>query len=80
MGLWNCYYGSVNFGMKVREVLGLIERDGWRFARQKGSHRVFHHPTKPGIVVVAGKPSLDMAPGTVNAILKQAGLKGRVER
>lgn len=66
-------------GMKVREVLRLIESDGWYFVRQTGSHRIFHHPTKPGIVIIAGKPSQDMAPGTLNAILKEAGLKGRTK-
>ena len=64
-------------GMKVREVLRLIEADGWRFTRQAGSHRIFHHPDKPGIVIIAGKPSQDLAPGTLNAILKEAGLKGK---
>jgi predicted RNA binding protein YcfA (HicA-like mRNA interferase family) len=64
-------------GMKIREVLRLIESDGCRFVRQTGSHRIFHHPTKPGIVIVAGKPSQDLAPGTLNAILKEAGLKGK---
>ena len=63
--------------MKVREVLRLIESDGWQFVRQTGSHRVFHHPAKAGIVIVAGKPAQDMAPGTLNAILKEAGLKGK---
>ena len=63
--------------MKVRDVLRLIESDGWRFVRQTGSHRIFHHPTKPGIVIVAGKPSQDLAPGALNAIFKEAGLKGR---
>jgi predicted RNA binding protein YcfA (HicA-like mRNA interferase family) len=62
--------------MKIREVLRLIEADGWQFVRQTGSHRIFHHPTKSGIVIVAGKPSQDLAPGTLNAILKEAGLKG----
>ncbi len=63
--------------MKVREVLRLIQADGWYFVRQTGSHRIFHHPTKPGIVIIAGKPSQDLAPGTLNAILKEAGLKGK---
>lgn len=63
--------------MKVKEILRLIEDDGWRFVRQTGSHRIFHHPHKPGIVIVAGRPSQDLAPGTVNAILKEAGLKGK---
>jgi predicted RNA binding protein YcfA (HicA-like mRNA interferase family) len=61
--------------MKVREVIRLIEKDGWRHVRTTGSHRQFQHPTKPGIVTVAGKPSLDVPPGTLNSILKQSGLK-----
>jgi predicted RNA binding protein YcfA (HicA-like mRNA interferase family) len=39
------------------------------------SHRQFKNPKKSGAVTVAGKPSLDIPPGTLNAILKQAGLK-----
>jgi predicted RNA binding protein YcfA (HicA-like mRNA interferase family) len=61
--------------MKVREIIRLIEADGWRHARTRGSHRQFNHPTKPGVVTVAGKPGDDLAPGTLNSILKQAGLK-----
>jgi predicted RNA binding protein YcfA (HicA-like mRNA interferase family) len=53
----------------------MITDDGWYQARQRGSHRQFKHPTKPGLVTVAGKPSDDLAPGTQNSILKQAGLK-----
>ena len=53
----------------------LIEADGWYLARQRSSHRQFKHPTKPGRVTVPGKPSDDLAPGTQNSILKQAGLK-----
>ncbi|MBI4815710.1 MAG: type II toxin-antitoxin system HicA family toxin [Deltaproteobacteria bacterium] len=60
--------------MKVREVLELIQKDGWRMVRQKGSHRQFKHSTKPGLVTVAGKPGDDLAPGTLSSILKQAGL------
>jgi len=56
-------------------VLDLRQSDGWRLARQKGSHRQFQHPTKPGTVTVAGKPSVDRPPGTLGSILKQAGLK-----
>jgi predicted RNA binding protein YcfA (HicA-like mRNA interferase family) len=41
----------------------------------KGSHRQFHHRTKKGTVTVAGKPSIDIPPGTLNSALKQAGLK-----
>lgn len=61
--------------MKVQTVLELIAADGWQLTRQKGSHRQFHHPHKPGTVTVAGKPSVDVPPGTLNSILKQAGLK-----
>jgi len=61
--------------MKVSELLRLLEKDGWFLARQRGSHRQFHHPTKTGTVTVAGKPSVDVPPGTLNSVLKQAGLK-----
>lgn len=62
--------------MKVAEVIRLIERDGWHQVAQRGSHRPFKHPGKPGRVTVAGKPSDDVAPGTLNSIMKQADLKG----
>jgi predicted RNA binding protein YcfA (HicA-like mRNA interferase family) len=61
--------------MKVREVLKLLERDGWRQVRVKGSHRQFQHSVKPGTVTLAGKGSLDIPPGTLNSILKSAGLR-----
>jgi len=61
--------------VKVAELIRLLEQDGWRLARTKGSHRQFKNPSRPGRVTVAGKPSLDIPPGTLNAILKQAGLK-----
>lgn len=61
--------------VKVGELIRLLEEDGWRLARTRGSHRQYKHPSKPGAVTVAGKPSLDVPPGTLNAILKQAGLK-----
>ncbi|CAN5862432.1 MAG: type II toxin-antitoxin system HicA family toxin [Gemmatimonadetes bacterium] len=61
--------------MKGREVLALLEADGWYLARTRGSHRQLKHPTKPGTVTVAGKSSLDLPPGTLNSILKQAGLR-----
>jgi predicted RNA binding protein YcfA (HicA-like mRNA interferase family) len=60
---------------KVREILALLEADGWYLVTIRGSHRQFKHPTKSGRVTVAGKPSDDAAPGTLNSILKQAGLK-----
>ena len=60
---------------KVKELLALIQTDGWRLVRQKGSHRQYHHPSKPGTVTVAGTESVEVPPGTLNSILKQAGLK-----
>lgn len=62
--------------MKVKDVVKLIEADGWVLVRTKGSHRQFHHPDKPGTVTVPGKPSNDLSPGLLNSILRQAGLKG----
>ena len=61
--------------MKVSEFIALLEKDGWVQVRMKGSHRQFHHPNKPGTVTVAGKPSIDIPPGTLNSAMKQAGLK-----
>ena len=61
--------------MKVRDVIRLIESDGWRHVRTRGSHRQFQHPTKAGTVTVAGKLGLDVPAGTLNSILKQSGLK-----
>jgi predicted RNA binding protein YcfA (HicA-like mRNA interferase family) len=61
--------------VKVREVIRLLEDDGWQLIRTKGSHRQFRHTAKPGTVTVAGKESIDVPPGTLNSILKQAGLK-----
>jgi predicted RNA binding protein YcfA (HicA-like mRNA interferase family) len=54
----------------------MIEQDGWRLVRTTGSHQQYRHSIKPGTVTVAGKPNLDVPPGTLNSILKQAGLKG----
>jgi predicted RNA binding protein YcfA (HicA-like mRNA interferase family) len=63
--------------LKVREAIEFIERDGWFLVATRGSHRQFKHPDKPGRVTIAGKPSDDLAPGTLNSILNQAGLKDR---
>jgi len=60
--------------MTVRSILRRLRGDGWVVVRQRGSHRQLKHATKPGLVTVAGKPSDDLAPGTLNSILKQAGL------
>jgi predicted RNA binding protein YcfA (HicA-like mRNA interferase family) len=61
--------------MKVRDLLQLLKKDGWRLDRTRGSHRQYRHPTKPGGVTVAGKPGDEIPPGTLNSILKQANLK-----
>ena len=61
--------------MKVTEVLRLLQDDGWYLAATRGSHRQFKHPTKLGRVTVAGKPGDNLAPGTLNSILKQASPK-----
>ena len=61
--------------MKVRDAIRLLHQDGWFLVRAKGSHRQYHHPKKPGTVTIAGHPSVDIPPGTMNSILKQAGLK-----
>ncbi len=53
----------------------MLNQDGWYLVATRGSHRQFKHPNKPGRVTVAGKPSDDLAPGTLNSILKQSGLK-----
>ena len=61
--------------MKVSHVLRILLADGWYLADIRGSHRQFKLPTKPGRVTVPGKPSDDLAPGTLNSVLKQAGLR-----
>jgi predicted RNA binding protein YcfA (HicA-like mRNA interferase family) len=61
--------------MKVRDLIRMLERDGWELVRTRGSHRQLKHPVKPGTVTVAGKLGADVPRGTLNAILKQAGLK-----
>ena len=61
--------------MHVRDLIRLIEADGWTLARTRGSHRQYTHETKAGVVTVPGHMADDLAPGTLNSILKQAGLK-----
>ncbi len=56
--------------MKVREVIRLIERDGWYLVPTRGSHRQYKHPTKPGEVTIAGHLGHDLAPGTLGSVLK----------
>jgi predicted RNA binding protein YcfA (HicA-like mRNA interferase family) len=61
--------------MKVRELTKLIEKDGWFVVATRGSHRQYKHPVKPGRVTIAGHPSDEVAPGTLNSVLKQARMK-----
>jgi len=62
-------------GVKVREILRLLRSDGWFVVRQRESHRQLKHPVKPGLVTVAGPAGLDLAPGTLKSILRQARLE-----
>jgi predicted RNA binding protein YcfA (HicA-like mRNA interferase family) len=61
--------------MKIRDAIRLIEEDGWFVVATKGSHRQFKHPHKSGRVTIAGHPGDDLAPATLNSVLKQAGLR-----
>ena len=59
--------------VKIRDVIKLIEADGW-YLTMKGSHRQYKHPAKPARVTIAGHLNDDLAPGTLNSVLKQAKL------
>jgi predicted RNA binding protein YcfA (HicA-like mRNA interferase family) len=61
--------------MKVRDVIRMIEGDGWYLVVTRGSHRQYKHRRKPGRVTVPGNISHELPTGTLNSILKQAGLK-----
>ena len=61
--------------MKVKEIIKLVEKDGWFVVRIKGSHRQFHHKVKKGLVTIPGHLNDDVAKGTLNSIIKQAELK-----
>ena len=61
--------------MKIRDVIRLIEADGWYQVRMRGSHRQFKHPEKRGLVTVAGHSGDELAIGTLNNIRRQAGIK-----
>jgi predicted RNA binding protein YcfA (HicA-like mRNA interferase family) len=60
--------------MRAKELVKLIEKDGWKFNRQTGSHRIFAHESKKGIVVVPIHGG-DIPKGTLKSILKQADLE-----
>jgi predicted RNA binding protein YcfA (HicA-like mRNA interferase family) len=61
--------------MNIREVIKMIEADGWVLVATKGSHRQYKHPKKAGRVTIAGNMNHDIAAGTLNSVLKQAQLK-----
>lgn len=61
--------------MKVREIVRMLQDDGWHQVRLKGSHRHFKHDLKSGLVTVPGNPAKELATGTLGCIFKQAGLK-----
>ena len=61
--------------VKVRDILKLLQQDGWKQVRMRGSHRQFRHPRKPGTVTVAGKPGVEIPIGTLKNIFKQTRLK-----
>lgn len=60
---------------RFREVLRQLREDGWEIVRTRGSHRQLKHPTKPGLVTVSGKPNVDIPPGTLKSIWRQAQLE-----
>ena len=61
--------------MTVREVIRLLEKNGWTEMRSRGSHRHFKHSAQRDVITVPGNAGKELAPGTLNAILKKAGLK-----
>lgn len=71
---------GLELAMKIRQVIHLIENDGWSLVAVRGSHRQYKHARKAGRVTIAGHPDDDLAPGTLNSVLKQAGLKKPKER
>ncbi len=61
--------------VKIRDIIKLIEKDGWYKVSQEGSHRQYKHSQKKGRVTIAGHPGDDIPIGTLNSVLKMAGLK-----
>jgi predicted RNA binding protein YcfA (HicA-like mRNA interferase family) len=61
--------------MKIRDIIKLIELDGWFVVATRGSHRQYKHPSKPGRVTIAGHPGDDISLGTLNSIRKQAQIE-----
>src|SRR6476659_8411267 len=65
---------------KVRDAIRVVEEDGWEYQRMRGDHRIYKHPRKAGIVVIAGHARDDLPEGTWQSIQRQAGLKGAKEQ
>jgi predicted RNA binding protein YcfA (HicA-like mRNA interferase family) len=61
--------------MKIREVIRLLEANGWRLDRTHESHRQYKHPENPNVVTVPGKESDDIPVGTLHNILRKSGLE-----
>jgi len=61
--------------LKVRDAIKMIENEGWYIVKQRGSHRQYKHQDKKGWVTITGNINDELAPGTLNSILKQADLK-----
>ena len=70
-------YAEFGENLKVRDVIKMIEKDGWFKVRTKGDHRQYKHSIKSGRVTISGNLGRDMPPGTLNSVLKQAGLRGK---
>jgi predicted RNA binding protein YcfA (HicA-like mRNA interferase family) len=65
--------------LKIRKVIKIIEDDGWYLIRTRGNHRQYKHNTKTGLVTISGHLNHDIKKGTLNSVLKQAGLKEKKE-
>jgi len=63
--------------VKVRDVIKLVEEDGWYYTKTTGSHRHYKHPIKRGKVTIPGHPSDEMNPSVFNSVLKQAQINKR---
>jgi len=55
------------------DLIDEIKHAGWRLDRVKGSHHIFKHASRPGIVVVP-HPKKDLGLGLVKAIRRQAAI------
>jgi predicted RNA binding protein YcfA (HicA-like mRNA interferase family) len=73
--LWSRLIAASIRSVKVRELVRLVEEDGWVLTGFTGSHRQYTHPTKSGKVTIPGHPSTDLHPKTAKSILQQAGLR-----